>query len=34
MSKIPVLSSREVIKALQAAGFEDAPKKARAATSH
>jgi len=33
MSKIPVLSSTQVIKALRAAGFEDAPKKVRAATS-
>ena len=29
MSKIPVLSSKEVIKALRAAGFEDAPKKGK-----
>jgi len=27
MSKIPGLSSKEVIKAVRAAGFEDAPKK-------
>ena len=29
MSKIPVLSSKQVIKALRAAGFEDAPKKGK-----
>ena len=29
MTKLPILSSKKVIKALQAAGFEDAPKKGK-----
>ena len=29
MTKLPTLSSKKVIKALRAAGFEDAPKKAK-----
>jgi len=29
MSRVPVLSSTQVIKALRAAGFEDAPKKGK-----
>ena len=29
MSKIPVLSSKQVIKTLRTAGFEDAPKKGK-----
>ena len=29
MTKLPILSSRQVIKALRAAGFEDAPKRGK-----
>ena len=33
MTKLPVLSSKEVIKALRAAGFEDAPKRGKGSHS-
>jgi predicted RNA binding protein YcfA (HicA-like mRNA interferase family) len=29
MTKLPVISSKEVIKALRSAGFEDAPKRGK-----
>ncbi len=29
MTKLPILSSREIIKVLRAAGFEDAPKRGK-----
>jgi len=29
MTKLPILSSKKIIKALRAAGFEDAPKKGK-----
>jgi len=33
VTKLPVLSSKEVIKALRAAGFEDAPKRGKGSHS-
>jgi predicted RNA binding protein YcfA (HicA-like mRNA interferase family) len=33
MTKLPVISSREVIKALRTAGFEDAPKRGKGSHS-
>ena len=29
MTKLPILSSKEIIKALRSAGFEDAPKRGK-----
>ncbi len=33
MSKLPIISSKQVIKALRAAGFEDAPKRGKGSHS-
>jgi predicted RNA binding protein YcfA (HicA-like mRNA interferase family) len=33
MTKLPVLSSKELIKALRSAGFEDAPKRGKGSHS-
>jgi predicted RNA binding protein YcfA (HicA-like mRNA interferase family) len=33
MTKLPVISSKEVIKALRSAGFEDAPKRGKGSHS-
>jgi len=33
VAKLPILSSREVIKALKAAGFENAPKRGKGSHS-
>jgi predicted RNA binding protein YcfA (HicA-like mRNA interferase family) len=33
MTKLPAISSKEVIKALRSAGFEDAPKRGRGSHS-